>query len=89
MVKVGERLFRDDICVRARDWLRAALSEVGRPHSDLVTLHSIRRGAARAFEARGGSLTELCAAASWSSRAFAAYLDMPFVQMRAIGDPAA
>ena len=87
-MKVGEKLFSDDICARARDWLRAALVEVGRPHSDRVSLHSVRRGAARAFVARGGSLVELCAAGPWSSRAFAAYLDMPSVQMRALGGPA-
>ena len=82
-ITVGSPIFDEDVAVRARSWLQGALRSTGVPHASCFGLHAIRRGAARASIENGGSLDELCKAGSWSSRAFAVYLDLATVERRA------
>ena len=71
----GERVFKHGIAASAQTWLQVALEARCVPHANLYTLHTLRRGAARALVASGCSLSIILQAGSWRSSAFIAYLD--------------
>ena len=63
-------------------WLRTKLAAMEVPRPERYGLHSLRRGAAREFAARGGSAAELCLAGSWSSaKAYQKYLSVQRLEM--------
>lgn len=49
--------------------MRAALSHIGHPHSDLVTIHSLRRGAVKDAQDSGTPVNQIMELGVWSSKA--------------------
>ena len=76
----GSPIFKADIANSAQIWLRVALEARNVPEHARFTLHSLRRGAARALVAAGGSLSAILKAGSWKSSAFLNYLDVVGVE---------
>ena len=73
------------IAESALAWLRYGLSARSTPHAMEFTLHSLRRGSARAIMDKGGDLSILLNAGSWKSSAFKSYLDMEGLESRVVG----
>ena len=71
----GDAIFKENIAQSAQTWLKVALEVRRVPYASKFTLHTLRRGAARALVASGCSLATILQAGSWRSSAFIAYLD--------------
>ena len=76
----GKPIFKANIADTAQIWLKVALEARNVPEHARYTLHSLRRGAARALVASGGSLSTILRAGSWKSSAFLNYLDVVGVE---------
>jgi len=66
--------------------LRRRLAKLGVADAPSFTLKGFRRGHARDIAMRGGRLAEILHAGSWTSKAFAAYLDKEQVLDKAVAE---
>ena len=75
-VMAGERLFPNITGPTFVSSLRCLARQAGWEKTDRLGAHSIRRGAARAILAAGGTFSQLMKAGQWHSSAFKLYLDL-------------